>query len=184
MEKVDIKKIKPAKNYSNALFETAKELGRNEKVLNELEYIVDLISKNDHLKEFLNNPVISKDDKKSVLSQVFDGILSDITTDFLLLLNDNSRLDLLEAVLVQYTKKMDEELNIERPNVISAVELSDDYKNTIIQKLESKLNSKVLPRFEVEPSIIGGLIIEVKDKTIDFSLNTKFKNMSKQLIKG
>ena len=134
MEKVDIKKIKPAKNYSNALFETAKELGRNEKVLNELEYIVDLISKNDHLKEFLNNPVISKDDKKSVLSQVFDGILSDITTDFLLLLNDNSRLDLLEAVLVQYTKKMDEELNIERPNVISAVELSDDYKNTIIQK--------------------------------------------------
>ncbi len=184
MKKVDIKNIKAAKNYSNALFETSKEEGKTEKVLSELEYIVDLVNKNDYLKEFLLNPVISKDDKKKVISQVFEGIISSITMDFLFLLNDNSRLNILETLLSQYTKKVDEELKIERPCVISAIELSEEYKNIITQKLETKMNARVLPIFEVEPEIIGGLIIEARDKTIDCSLSAKFKNMTKQLIKG
>ena len=185
MEKVDIKLIKAARNYSNALYETSKEQGGSEKVLSELEYIVDLINKNGQLKEFLENPVVTREDKKNVLLQVFDGIVSKMTMDFLMLLNDNSRLDILETVLIQYSHIIDGELNIERPCIISAIDLSEEYKNIIIQKLSDKLGgAKVMPKFEVEPEIIGGLIIEAKDKTIDFSLRTKFKNMTKQLIKG
>lgn len=184
MEKVDIKQIKAARNYSNALYETSKEQEKSEKVLSELEYIVDLINKNEQLKEFLNNPVITKEDKKNVLIQVFEGVISPVTMDFLMLLNDSSRLNILETVLSVFSKRIDGELNIERPLVTSAVELSEEYKNIITQKLEMKLRAKVLPKFEVEPEIIGGLIIEARDKTLDFSLNTKFKNMTKQLIKG
>lgn len=185
MKKVDIKQIKAAKNYSNALYETSKEQGRSEKVLSELEYIVDLINKNSQLKEFLENPVVTREDKKNVLMQVFDGVIGKITMDFLMLLNENLRLDILESVLYQYSNIIDKELNIERPCIISAIDLSEEYRNIIIQKLSAKLGgAKVMPKFEVEPDIIGGLIIEAKDKTIDFSLRTKFKNMTKQLIKG
>ena len=86
MEKVDVKQIKTAKSYTNALWETAKEQNCAEKVLSELEYIADVINKNPELKEFFINPVITKDDKKEVLLKVFDGIITPLTKDYLLLL--------------------------------------------------------------------------------------------------
>ena len=184
MDKVDVKQIKTAKSYTNALWETAKEQNCVEKVLHELEYSADVINKNAELKEFLNNPVVSRDDKKEVLLNIFEGIISNLTKDYLLLLCDNSRLDIIESILIQYSTRLDKELNIEKPCVISAVELTEEYKQKIIQKLEAKLGAKVIPLYKVEPEIIGGLIIEAKDKTLDFSLRTKFKNMTKELTKG
>lgn len=184
MEKVDVKKIKSAKIYANALYETSKEENSTQKVLCELEYLVDIIRKNPELHEFFDNPVISREDKKEVISKVFGGIMSKTTENFLYLLADNLRLDLIENVIAEFTKKTDRDLNIEKPLITSAIELNEDYKQKIIQKLESKLGSKVIPYFYVEPEIIGGLIVEVRDKTIDFSLRTKFKNMTKQLTKG
>lgn len=184
MDKVDVKQIKPAKSYTNALYETAKEMNSSEKVLKELEYIVEIIDKNSELKTFFFNPVVTKDDKKEVLRKVFEGIISSNSMNFLLLLADNGRFDLIETILSEYTKKVDKELNIEKPCVISAIELSEEYKQKITQKLESKLNATVIPSYRVEPEIIGGLIIEARDKTIDFSLRTKFKNMTKELTKG
>ena len=184
MEKVDLKQIKTAKSYTNALWETAKEQNCAEKVLSELEYIADVINKNPELKEFFINPVITRDDKKEVLLKVFDGIITPLTKDYLLLLCDNGRLDLIGTVLSQYSQRLDKELNIEKPCVISAVELTEEYKQKIVQKLEAKLSAKVIPQYEIDPEIIGGLVIEARDKTLDFSLRTKFKNMTKELTKG
>lgn len=184
MEKVDVKQIKTAKSYTNALYETAKELNSSEKVLKELEYIVDVINKNNDLKAFLFNPVFTKDDKKEVLFKVFEGIISESSKNFLLLLADNGRLDIIGTVLAEYAQKVDKELNIEKPCVTSAIELSEEYRQKITQKLQAKLNATVIPFFDVNPEIIGGLIIEARDKTLDFSLKTKFKNMTKELTKG
>ena len=184
MEKVDVKKIKAAKSYTNALFEASKENNSTQKVLSELEYLVDITTKNPQLQEFFVNPVITKEDKKEVISKIFSGIISKTTENFLCILTDNSRLDLIENILEEFSHKNDKELNIEKPLVTSAIELNEEYKQKIIQKLESKLSAKVIPNFYVDPEIIGGLIFEVKDKTIDFSLRTKFKNMTKQLTKG
>ena len=54
----------------------------------------------------------------------------------------------------------------------------------LLSKLEIKLNKKVEPEYSVNADIIGGLIVEIGDKTIDCSLKTKFDNMQKQLTKG
>ena len=47
-----------------------------------------------------------------------------------------------------------------------------------------KLSKKVIPEYKIDENIIGGLLIELDDKTIDCSLKTKFDNMKKQLTKG
>ena len=136
MDKVDVKQIKPAKSYTNALYETAKDENNSQKVLKELEYIVEIIRKNPDLKEFFLNPVVSRNDKKEVISKLFDGIIGKVSENFLFLLADNYRLDLIESVLAEYSTKIDRELNIEKPSIISAVELSGEYKQKIIQKCE------------------------------------------------
>ncbi|MCD7740132.1 MAG: F0F1 ATP synthase subunit delta, partial [Candidatus Gastranaerophilales bacterium] len=74
--------------------------------------------------------------------------------------------------------------NIVKPVVISAIELEESQKNKIIEKLEYKLTKKVIPQYQVNPDIIGGLIFKIDDKTIDCSIKTKFDNMKQQLTKG
>ena len=74
--------------------------------------------------------------------------------------------------------------NIVKPQIISAVELNEEQKNRIINKLQTKLSKIIQPEYEIKPDIIGGLIIEIDDRTIDCSLKTKFDNMKKQLTKG
>ena len=54
----------------------------------------------------------------------------------------------------------------------------------IVEKLQNKMLKTIIPEYQVNPDIIGGLIIEIEDKTVDCSLKTKFENMQKQLTKG
>jgi F-type H+-transporting ATPase subunit delta len=97
---------------------------------------------------------------------------------------ENNRLNILKEVINQYISSLNEHKNIATPVIISAVELNEEQKTKIINKLQSKLSKQINPEYKVSKSIIGGLIIELNDTTIDCSLKTKFDNMQKQLTKG
>ena len=180
----DIKHIKTAKRYSNAIFKTAVELNVLDKVYNDLIFIEETISINSQLKSFLQNPVVSKDDKKDVLSRLFTPHVEKITVDFLFVLADNGRIDILKEVLNQFSDSYNEENNIIKPQIISAVELDENQKSKLMVKLEKKLSKKVVPEYIIDKDIIGGLVIEIKDNTFDCSLRTKFYKMKQELTKG
>ncbi|MGM9994526.1 MAG: ATP synthase F1 subunit delta [Candidatus Avigastranaerophilus sp.] len=184
MKTGEVKHIKTAKRYSNAIFKLALESGLLDKIYNDLIFIQQTISSNPQLKMFLLNPVISKEDKKDVISKIFSVHTDKIAYDFLYLLADNGRIDILNEVLNQFTKKYNEENNIIKPQIISAVELNEIQKDKLKEKLEKKLSKKVVPEYLINADIIGGLIVEIDDKTIDCSLKTKFYNMKQQLTKG
>lgn len=180
----DIKNIKIARKYSNALLEAALENGILDKVYNDMVFVVETINSNEQLKDFFNSPVIKLEDKKDVINKLFSVHIEKTTLDFLLVLADSGRLDVIKEVLNQFSKSYNIENNILKPNVISAVELDEFQKQRIIEKLEVKLQRRIIPQYVVDNEIIGGLIIEIDDKTIDCSLKTKFNNMKKQLTKG
>ena len=101
-----------------------------------------------------------------------------------MLLIEANRTDALCEVLNQYEKSYNENNNIVKPIIISAIELNEQQKNKIVEKLQNKMIKTILPEYQINPEIIGGLVIELEDKTIDCSLKTKFENMKKQLTKG
>lgn len=180
----DVKNIKIARKYSNALLESALESNRLDKVYNNLVFVIETINSNKQLNDFLVSPIIKADDKKDVINKIFSIHVENIVLDFLLVLADSNRLNVLEEILNQFSASYNKENNIVKPNVISAVELDDIQKQKITEKLETKLAKKIEPKYFVDNDIIGGLIIEIEDKTIDCSLKTKFNNMKKQLTKG
>lgn len=180
----DVKHIKAAKRYSNAIFKSAVESDMLDKIYNDLLFVDETINLNSQLKEFLLNPVISKDDKKDVLVKLFSNHINKITIDFLFVLADNSRLDILGEVLNQFIHKYNEKNDIIKPKIISAVGLDEVQKSILTEKLEKKLKKKIIPEYVINDDIIGGLIVEIDDNTIDCSLKTKFYNMKQQLTKG
>lgn len=182
MANIDVKQIRIAKRYADALVESAKDSNLLQKVFDDLKLVESTLTTSTELKEFLEKPVISHDDKKDVIAQVFKNSVSEATLNFLLLLVDNNRFNLFEATVVEYSDRLDEINNIVKVKVVSAVDLNEDMKNKLIQKLEQKVSKKVVADYVLKPEIIAGLVIEINDKTIDTSLKTKLNNMKKQLI--
>lgn len=180
----DVKNIKAAKKYSNAIIMSAIEENNAEKVYQDLVFIAETISSNRELELFLYNPVVTLADKKDTVIRLFSPHTEKITLDFILLLLENNRLNILNEVINQYLVSLNQHKNIAVPVIISAIELNEEQKARIINKLQAKLSKQIQPEYKVSKSIIGGLVIELDDTTIDCSLKTKFENMKKQLTKG
>ena len=104
--------------------------------------------------------------------------------NFLNILIDEGRFNALNEIINKYSEIYYKEKNIIKPVIISAVELDDNQKQAVLNKLEAKLKKQIEPEYIINNDIIGGLIIEIDDKTIDCSIKTKFDNMRKELAKG
>lgn len=180
----DVKHIKIAKKYALALFQSASELNISDKVYQDLLFVFETINTNSELSSALYNPVVIFEDKKDIINKLFSVHVDVKSLDFILLLIENGRLNVLSEVINQYLSILNKNRNILTPEIISAVELNEEQKSRIINRLEMKLSKKVIPEYTVNPDIIGGLIVEFDDKTIDCSINTKFETMKKQLTKG
>lgn len=180
----DIKNKKIARKYAKALLDVATEDNALLKVKENLELINDTIKNNKQLSVVFYSPVIEIKDKKEIIKQIFEKYLTKSSLDFLFLLIDKNRTDILKETTEQYIQLINERNNIINPIIISAVELSDTQKNKIIEKLQTKMTKTIVPEYQINTDIIGGLIIEIEDKTIDCSLKTKFENMQKELTKG
>ena len=183
--KIDnVKYIKLAKKYANALIDLSLEANKADKVYEDLVFANETIKANNELSSFLYNPVVISNDKKEVITKIFSVHVDKITLDFLLLMVEQGRLNIINDVVSQYIYAYNRKRNIIKPQIISAVELDENQKNRIISKLQTKFSKNIIPEYQINPDIIGGLVVEIEDKTIDCSIKAKFDNIKKQLTKG
>ena len=182
MTNIDVKQIRIAKRYSEALIDSAIATNEVQKIYDELLFVNSTLKSSTDLKLFLENPVITHQDKIDVINQIFVSHLSTPVVNFLMLLIENNRFDAFDSIVTQYSSKMDEINNVLKAKIVSAVELNEEIKNRLIEKLEAKTAKKVIADYEINTDIIAGIIIEINDKTIDTSLKTKLNSIKKQLI--
>lgn len=178
MKNVQSKQLKIAKRYASALV----AFDNNAEILQELYSVCDVLQKSPDLKEFLENPIIKKNDKKSVLDEIFVKAFSPNVLNFMKLLVDKGRFSYFDAILSVLQSELDEKNNVARVLIISAVDLTEDEKKKVGKKLEEKLKKTVKPAYETDESIIAGLVVKIGDKVVDNSLRAKLDTMKRQLI--
>lgn len=178
---VDNKLISLAKRYADAIIEVAKSHDELDKVLDDLKAVSGVYDSSDDFRNFINHPVIPFAEKKDVIKSIFEGKISTEALNFLYVLLEKNKLSLINTIVYCYEEALDEAKNILKVNVISAVEVDDDLKENLKTKLESKLKKTVKFDFEIKPEIIAGLILKIRDKTIDGSVKNKLESLEKQL---
>lgn len=171
-----------SKTYGEALFELAVEENTLDVILEEVKLVKEAFEQNEELTRFLNHPKITKEEKISVIENIFKGKISDSVVGFLVIIVDKGRYNDLEAIFDYFVDKVRDYHNIGVAFVTSAVELSDQQKDQIEKKL---LATTRFVQFEmhytVDKSIIGGLIIRIGDRVVDSSIKNELKNMAKAL---
>ncbi len=174
-----------AKTYADALIAICHDgLMTYDAILKDLDTVAFIINSSDDLINVLVTPVVPTEQKLEIITEVFNRQINPHILNFLKLLAEKNRFDELAAIIESFKFALDDINNIKRISIISAVELSDSYKQKIINKLQEKLHKTIYAEWSTDTSIIGGLVIHIDDNVIDTSIKNKLENLSKNIIKG
>jgi F-type H+-transporting ATPase subunit delta len=143
---------------------------------------LNLLKESDELSAFLANPVADSDAKKGVLNQVLGEDTNLQMKNFLMLLVDRGRIYLIGPILEQFQAKVRELTQTVLAEVTSAVELSDEQKETVRQKVQSMTKAKSVElASRIDPELIGGVVIQIGSQVLDASIRGQLRRIGLQL---
>lgn len=168
-----------AKRYASALFELAREKKCLNEILDEFKKFIAQVEQEKKLQMLLKLPNVTRRDQ--VLINYFKKEYSELFFNFLLLALKNNRYFLLKQILVDYQSRLDKFNNHIRAEVITAIPLSEQLSSDLIQQLKDYFKAEVRIENFVDPSILGGIIIQINGQMFNASVLEKFNKMKLHL---
>ena len=173
-----------AKVYGDALFAAASEAGRMDEMYEEICELRKILGENEDLQKLLDNPKIIREEKESVIENIFRGRVSDEIVELMKLMIAKGRYSQIESVFDYVIGLVKEEKKIGIAYVTSALPLTGDQKANIIKRLLDTTKYKEFEmNYSVDSSLIGGVVIRIGDRVVDSSIKTKLYELSKDLRK-
>ena len=170
--------------YGEALFQIACESSSCIEMRKEVTELKNVVDANPELKELMSNPRFSKEEHLEILEKVFKGKIDEKLFSFLELLTVKGRYGYLDEILDYFILRVKEYLHIGQAKVTSAIAIDDEMKKRIKDKLLSTTDYKEIEiEYETDPSLIGGMVIRIKDRIVDNSVKTKLENITRDLHK-
>lgn len=176
---------KIAKNYAQALLQLASnDVSHQETLLSGIVVVNKLMNLVKGAKQFFENPNISKDEKKTTLKKLFEGKLNQKNLNFLFLLIDKQRFCLLPEIENELTNLVNKNKGVAIAKVSSTSELDINAKETLREKLERILEGKqkVTIESQVDPNLIGGVVVRLNDLVYDGSIRGRLENLKRRLV--
>ncbi len=170
-----------SKRYASALFEVAFEEQNYEKVKDELNFILDCFKKEPQLYQLLRSPLITTDEKKDIISNIYKDKLSVEVFNFLRVVIDKGREEHMEAMVKEYSILADGVKNKVEAVAITAVPMDKKDLLKLQQNLSESSGKNIQLQNQVDPTIIGGVLVKIGDKVIDGTVKSRLANMQEQL---
>ena len=172
-----------AKNYSKALVEMVRDnVISFEDLSKDLATVSEILETSQDLRLTLENPTVSEAVKSQIVEEVFKNEVHPQVVSFLKVLIDKNRFSEFTQIKADYEIKLDDVNKIQSVEITSAVELSEEYRERILQKLGEKLQKNIRPNWKVDENIIAGLIYRINDNVIDTSIKSKLDKLNKNLM--
>ncbi|MBR1742724.1 MAG: F0F1 ATP synthase subunit delta [Lachnospiraceae bacterium] len=173
-----------SKTYGDALFEVAVEDGSVDSLAEEVESVLTIFSDNEDYIKVLNHPKIPMEEKNSLIKEAFEGKVSNDLLGLMLTVVDKGRFSEIEEILNYFLSCVRGYKKIGTATVTSAVTLSEAEKAKVEKRLlETTAYESFLLEYQVDKSLIGGMIIKIGDRVVDSSIRTKLNNMARELSK-
>jgi len=171
-----------AEPYAQALMSVAQAHNLTEDFGKDCRDIENLLEESSEFRDFILNPVIKSDDKKSVIKNVLGKNANAYLMNFLMLLVDKRRIVFLPAIIAQYLNLLRKLNQTVLAEVTSTKELSSDQTEAIVNKVKAMTKAKsVEVKATIDPDIIGGVIIKVGSQVVDASIRGQLRRLSLSL---
>jgi F-type H+-transporting ATPase subunit delta len=170
--------------YSKALFELARDKNLVTEVQSDLAFIQETCLANPDFHDLLNNPLIEEYIKANVLKEMFAAEVQQLTFRFLELLSKKRRTGFLLEMIDRFLTRVQEYQGILAGTLIASTKLTSTQVDEIRKKVEVLTGKKVLLSEQIDPSLIGGFIVKIKDTVVDLSIKTQLEKLRTQLVHG
>ena len=173
-----------SKTYGDALFELAVESGQMDEMLEEARGIRQILHKDNELSKLMNHPKIVKEEKIEILEQIFKGKVQDEITGILRMLVSKGHYGEMESVFTYFIDQVKEYKNIGTAFVTAPMPLSDSQKEQVKDKLlQTTKYVEFEMHYDVDESLIGGMVIRIGDRVIDSSVKARLTALTRELSK-
>jgi F-type H+-transporting ATPase subunit delta len=168
--------------YAEALFEAARERDELEELLEEFEDFEAALEESEELRLFFYGGQIPEREKRRAIDALTEG-MSLTTRNFLKVLSDNGREEILEEILVRYEELVKEHLGRVEVEVTTAVELSEDELDLMKERLGSSLEGReVILQTTVDPNILGGAVFRFGGRRVDSSVRGRLEGLREEML--
>ena len=171
-------KSQVGRRYSKAIFEIAEEKNQVKEIYEMVNSAMVLYRTDKEFKNFILNPLIDSEQKKSVLNKIFGKDNSD-NLNILLYILDKGRMNCIKYIVAEYLKIYYRKNRILDVKATFTKELTDEQKKKLIDKLSQKTGKEINLEIKVDKDILGGGIIKIGDKIIDGSIRRELDNWRK-----
>jgi F-type H+-transporting ATPase subunit delta len=173
-----------SRRYTRALFQLAREAGEEEKIGREIDQFFSSYSGAD-LEKVLINPAFAVAERKKILIQVAGAQqLSPLLAKFLSLLLERDRLVELAGIVSCYRRLLNEARGRVEARVVSPDALDAPLLEQLRERLRALSGKDVVLNQETDPSLLGGLLIELEGKIYDGSIRAQLEKMKQRIARG
>lgn len=173
-----------ATRYATALFELADSSSALDQVAGDLKALKAMILASEDLRRLIDSPVLSRSEQGGAIAVLATKAgFTELTVKFLGLAAQNRRLFTLPGVIDAYLGRLAARRGEMSASVASAVALTPAQQDALVSTLKTAFGGKVSVEIKVDPSLLGGLVVQVGSRMVDSSLKTKLQHL-KLAMKG
>lgn len=170
--------------YAEALLQVAESRQETDTVAAQVRDLLALWHSSAQLRQAMASPVLEPEAKKAALVALFDGQVTPSVQNLLKLLADRQRIAVLDAVLERFLELYRELRHITLAKVSSATPLSEEQQAQLNQKVQAIAGTQAVEfDLHVDPSLIGGFVVNLGSQVIDASLAGQVRRLGLALAK-
>ncbi len=167
-----------AGRYAGALFDLALERHAVDEVTGDLAALQEMIEQSTDLRRLIESPLFTSDEQgKAMAAIVARAELSQIVANFVAVIAGNRRLFALEDMIRAWRELLARHRGEVTAEVTSATALSATQQSALQQALKEAIGSTVTVNHDVDPELLGGMIVRVGSRMVDSSLRTKLHRL-------
>jgi F-type H+-transporting ATPase subunit delta len=166
--------------YAEALLEAAGERGRLAEVREELADFVAVVESSDELRGLLRNPQVEPRVKRDALAAAL-GDADELVRNFLLLVAEKGRIGEIGEIQRELERLIAREARVLELELTTAVELSEEEAARLVRQIEDASGRRVEATRRVDPSIIGGIVVQAGSQRLDASVRGRLNGLRQEL---
>lgn len=175
-----------ADRYAQALFEISRLTHEDAKIKAEIESFSTALKKSPEIEKFLMNPHLNLGQKRDFLGRIFQERqhpFYETLLNFFTILFKKNRFHLIHEIAVSFKRIADEAQGQGVAEIRTAKALDSRAEALIVSRLEKITGYRIAVKKELDPKLIGGVFVKVRNKVIDGSVKHKINSLKKELTK-
>ena len=170
-----------ARKYARALFLSAKGKNLINQAHEQFVQLKEFAEGDSKLLEFLGAPQVLSENKVALVRTLFGNKIEALFVEFLVVLINKHRVSYLHEIIDELVLMVETEKGLAKATVVTAVTLTEDERRSVMEKLTLQTGLTVELEEQVDPNVIGGMIVTISNKVIDGSVRYGLDSLHEQL---